>query len=182
MYFRDLTCDEGHELMPDAALLRLPIRIGTRDPEAAIIRPVARRLDSRGLAKLTGWQVWTTGEGEVRGVELSLSLAQPTRAGLVAVARALKLAPVGSSVRFRDGGEPVVFGGAEAVEVSLPPVDPAKDRLAARCAAALGRRGHLRGWSTGSSSTKLYIYGAQADAIVSGLRPVLGEVPMRTRP
>jgi hypothetical protein len=167
--------------MPEAALLRLPILIGTRNPETAIVRPVARRLEKRGLANLTGWQVWTRGEGEVCGVELSLGLAQPTRSGLAAVADALKLAPVGSSIRFRDGGEPLVFGGAEAVEVQLPRIDPVASKIAARCSEALGRKGHLRGWSVGGKATKLYVYGPEAEAIVSDLKPVLGDVPMRPR-
>ena len=181
MYFRDLKCVLGQELMPEAALLRLPIRIGSRDPETAIVRPVSKRLEQRGLARTDGWQVWTEGEGEVRGVELALILAQPTRAGLLAVADALRLAPIGSSVRFRDGGDPVVFGGCEAVEVSLPPVDPANSRIAARCSEVLGRKGQVRGWSVGQSSTKLYVYGPEAEAIVSDLRPVLGDVPIRPR-
>jgi len=182
MYFRDLTPHDDAALMPAAALLRLPIRIGSRNPETALVRPISKRLMARDVASVTSWQVWTRGEGEVLGVELAIELSQPTRAGLADVAKALKSAPLGSSVRFRAGGEPLVFGGSEAVEVDLSDMAISQKEAAARCAEALGPAGQVRGWSVGAGRKKLYIYGPQARNIVSSITPVFGEVPTRPVP
>lgn len=179
MYFRDMKCEAGQALMSEVAILRLPLRIGGRDPGEAVAGPVSRRLEKRGLAQVSSWRVWTEGEGHVRGIEFTLTLAQPTRPGLLAVADALRQAPAGSSVRFSAGGDPVVFGGSEAVEVTLPRSDHDTRGLAEKCARSLGRRGTVRGWSSDATATRLFIYGPEASAIVSGIQTAIGDVPMR---
>lgn len=179
MFFRDLKPASDTALVPGSAILRLPIRIGSRDPETAIIRPVKKRLERHDAAKVVSWRIWTRGEGEVRGVELKLELTQPTRAGLVQVAESLRSAPLGSSVRFCSGGEPLVFGGSVAIEVDLPPIDPATSQMATRCADALGPAGRIRGWQIGAHATRLYIYGPEARAIVSRIQPVIGDCDSR---
>lgn len=180
MYFRDLDPVRAGDARGPLAILRLPYRTGTRDPRRAVVHPVARRMAEKGLARVLGCRVWTRGEGEVLGVELTLSMPRPGRAALAAAADALAEAPAGSSIRMESGGDPIVFGSTIGVALDVECADPAGERLAQRTSQALGASGHIGGWRASGGRATLHVYGADPDAIVRGSASVLGpDVPAR---
>ena len=72
-------------------------------------------------------------------------------------------APCGSSIRLTDGGEPIVFGVSEGLELSIgaeaAPDADARRSVAHTLSTALKEDGVFRGWVQRGSETVFYFYG-----------------------
>ncbi len=164
MFFRDL------KLKPttiDVTFVeaRLPVRMGHRDASKVFGVPLNRQLAASAMGTLTKVRTHEAGPDDICGVTLYLGLRNASRDGLESVAHMLDFlhAPYGSSIRRADGGEPVLFGVAEGLEISidsaLAPDAPARRDLARTCSQAMKGLAINRGWIKRADRTVFYFYG-----------------------
>lgn len=183
MFFRDL------KLKPttiDVTLVeaRLPIRMGHRDAAKVFGEPLNRQLAATAMGTLTRVRAHEAGPDDICGVTLYLGLRNASRDGLESVANMLEFlhAPYGSSIRRAEGGEPVMFGSAEGLEISidsvLAPHAPARRDLARTCADAMKGLAINRGWTKRADKTVFYFYGESVRSMQDRLRDAFETHPI----
>lgn len=166
MFFRDLRPKTDVTLTVTLVRVHLPVRLGHRDAEASFAEPLARRLAAAGLGVVTGCAAFENAPADVSGIDLHLGMTDASKPKLELVARILEdlQAPFGSSIRLAEGGQPIVFGVTEGLELSLSsehaPDSDSRRRLAKACATALENEGVFRGWVQRGGSTVFFFYGA----------------------
>lgn len=164
MFFRDLKPKQNVQLEVTLARVHLPVRLGHRDAQKSFAEPLARQLAAAGLGVVTQCAARETAPADIFGVDLFLGLTDGSRSGLETVARMLEhlQAPCGSSIRLTEGGQPVVFGVSEGLELALssdlaPDGDTRRD-VARTCSTALQDEAVFRGWAERGSETVFYFY------------------------
>lgn len=165
MFFRDLKPKTDVTLDVALARVHLPVRLGHRDARKSFAEPLARQLAAAGLGVVTECTAHGSAPADVFGVDLHLGLTRADRATLETVARMLEhlAAPCGSSIRLAEGGQPLVFGASEGLELSLEadaaPTAEARRGIARTCADALREDGVFRGWVERGGKTVFFFYG-----------------------
>lgn len=183
MFFRNLTPKKNVSLRVTLVRVHMPVRLGHRDAEKAFAVPLARKLAAVGLGVVTGCSALESAPADVFGVDLHLGLTDASREKLELVARMLEglAAPCGSSIRLADGGEPIVFGVSEGLEVSIDagvaPDPESRKNVAETFANALKNEGIFRGWVQRGSDTVFYFYGEDFGRMRARLDKVLTTHP-----
>ena len=165
MFFRDLKMKGGASFEVVLAEARLPVRLGHRDAKIVFGEPLNRQLAATGLGAVTDVRVHEEAPEDVCSVTLFLGLRDPSRSGLKTIANMLEHlhAPLGSSLRLSFGGDPVVFGVTEGLELSVanteaPDAGSRRD-LARACSDAMKGFAISRGWARRADRTIFYFYG-----------------------
>lgn len=188
MFFRAVRPKRDAAIAVTLAHVHLPVRLGHRDARAVFARPLAERMAVLASGTVCACDTREAAPGDIVGVDLHVGLRDPSRAGLAGVARLLEAlsAPLGSSIRLADGGEPLLFGSAEGLEVAVETArapDPESRRAIARaCAEALKGAAVFRGWALRPHGTVLYFYGASLgdmQARIAGSLPEHGLILRR---
>ncbi len=183
MFFRNLTAKKDVSLEVTLAQVHLPVRLGHRDAEKAFATPLARQLAVAGLGVITGCRALESAPADIFGVDLCLGLTDASREKLMDVARMLEhlSAPYGSSIRLADGGEPIVFGVSEGLELriesALAPDAEARRSAAQTFSTALKDEGVFRGWVERGAETVFYFYGEDFGRMRARLNDVLNSHP-----
>lgn len=183
MFFRNLTPKKDVSLSVTLVRVHMPVRLGHRDAEKAFAVPLARKLAAVGLGVVTGCSALESAPSDIFGVDLHLGLTDASRAKLEFVARLLEdlSAPCGSSIRLADGGEPIVFGVSEGLELTLDAglaPDPAtRSSVAKTFAKALENEGVFRGWVQRGGDMVFYFYGQDFARMRARLDKVLTTHP-----
>jgi len=183
MFFRDLKPKPGVALAVTLARVHLPVRLGHRLAEKVFAEPLKRQLAAAGLGTVTECRSQETAPGEVNGVELYLGLTDAARPALRTVAGMLEIlhAPHGSSIRLCDGGEPVVFGVTEGLELSVQQHATAnaeaRRELVVVCGAEMRDFATNRGWATRDDRTVFYFYGESYQRMRKALARVMEANP-----
>ena len=165
MFFRNLTPKQNVSLEVTLVRVHMPVRLGHRDAEKAFAVPLARQLAAAGLGVVTGCSAFESAPADIFGVDLHLGMTCASREKMQIVARMLEHlnAPCGSSIRLTDGGEPIVFGVSEGLELSIgaeaAPDADARRSVAHTLSTALKEDGVFRGWVQRGSETVFYFYG-----------------------
>lgn len=164
MFFRDLKM-KSTTMEVVLAEARLPVRLGHRDAAKVFGEPLTRQLAAAAMGTVTKVRAHEAGPDEICGVTLYLGLRDSSRSALETVASMLEhlKAPYGSSLRLSERGEPLVFGVAEGLEISvdstLAPDAGSRRHLAKSCAEAMKGLAVSRGWSRRDNRTVFYFYG-----------------------
>lgn len=164
MFFRDLKM-KPTTIDVTFVEARLPVRMGHRDASTVFGEPLNRQLAATAMGTLTKVRAHEAGPDDICGVTLYLGLRNASREGLESVANMLDFlhAPYGSSLRRADGGEPVLFGVAEGLEISvdsvLTPDGPGRRDFAKTCSEAMKGLAINRGWIRRADKTVFYFYG-----------------------
>jgi hypothetical protein len=164
MFFRDLKL-KPTTIEVTLAEARLPVRMGHRDASKVFGEPLNRQLAATAMGTLTKVRAHEAGPDDICGVTLYLGLRNASREGLESVANMLDYlhAPYGSSLRRAEGGDPVLFGVAEGLEISvdstLAPDAQARRDLAMTCSEAMKGIAINRGWIRRADKTVFYFYG-----------------------
>ena len=184
MFFRALKPKTDVTLKVSLVHIHLPVRLGHRDATAAFAEPLSRQLMAAGLGTVIDCSERPAAKAEIAGVDLTLGMTQASIEDRKTVARMLEHlhAPYGSSIRLADGGQPLVFGAAEGMELSVesrlaPDADSRRD-VAKSCAKALKGHGISRGWSRRDNRTVFYFYGESFDSMQKRLRDTLASHPL----
>ena len=183
MFFRDLVLKPGTTQDIRLAEVRLPVRLGHRDADEAFGQPLIRQLAAAGLGTVTKVKAHEAGPGDICGVTIYLALNDTRRASLETIARMLEHlhAPAGSSIRLSVGGEPIVFGVSEGLELSIEDARAkdaeARKTLARTCAIAMKGFAISRGWSRRSGRTVFYFYGESFQEMQASLTKLIEENP-----
>lgn len=183
MFFRNLTPKKNVELEVTLVRVHMPVRLGHRDAEKAFAVPLARQLAAAGLGVVTGYNAHESAPADVFGVDLHLGMTDASREKLNIVARMLEhlSAPYGSSIRLAEGGEPIVFGVSEGLELSvendIAPTPEARRSVAQTFSTALKDEGVFRGWVQRGTQTIFYFYGEDVAKMRARLDKVLTANP-----
>jgi len=184
MFFRDLKLKGGTSFEVVLAETRLPVRLGHRDARVVFGDPLARQLTVASLGAVTDVRAHEEAPDDVCGVTLYLGLRDPSQSGLKTVANMLEHldAPLGSSLRLSFGGEPLVFGVTEGLELSVAsenaPDAGSRRHLARACAEALDGFAISRGWARRADRTKFYFYGESFQRMHASLAHLLNADPI----
>ena len=164
--------------------VHMPVRLGHRDAEKAFAVPLARQLAVAGLGVVTSCSAFENAPADILGVDLNLGMTDASRDKMQIVARMLEhlKAPCGSSIRLSDGGEPIVFGVSEGLELSIgaeaAPDADARRTVAQTLSTALNKEdGVFRGWVQRGSETIFYFYGEDFARMRARLDEVLAANP-----
>ena len=183
MFFRDLKPKKDVSLEVTLVRVHLPVRLGHRDAENAFATPLARQLAAAGLGVVTGCSAFESAPADVFGVDLHLGLRNASKENLMTVVRMLEhlAAPCGSSIRLADGGEPIVFGVSEGLELSIAsevtPNAEARRTVAKTFSTALKNDGVFRGWVQRGAETVFFFYGEDFAKMRARLDEVLTSHP-----
>ena len=183
MFFRNLTPKKDVSLSVTLVRVHMPVRLGHRDAEKAFAAPLARKLAATGLGVVTSCSALESAPADVFGVDLHLGLTDASREKLEFVAKLLEglAAPCGSSIRLVEGGEPVVFGVSEGLEVMIDahvtPDPESRRSMATTFANALENEGVFRGWVQRGSDMVFYFYGEDFARMRERLDKVLSTHP-----
>ena len=183
MFFRNLTPKKDVSLQVTLVQVHLPVRLGHRDAEKAFAGPLARQLAAAGLGVVTGCSAFESAPADIFGVDLSLGMTNTSRENLMVVVRMLEhlSAPYGSSIRLVEGGEPIVFGVSEGLELSiessLTPDADARRSVAQTFSTALKDEGVFRGWVERGANTVFFFYGEDFGRMRARLDEVLSTHP-----
>lgn len=175
MFFRDLVLKSDVKLDVALAEARLPVRLGHRDATSVFGDPLSRQLAAASLGAVTQVRAHEAAPSDVCGVTLHLGLRDASRPGLETVARMLEHlhAPLGSSIRLSDGGQPLMFGVTEGLEIEVDtahtPDASARRDLAMSCASAMKGFAISRGWTRRADKTLFYFYGESFQKMQSSL-------------
>ena len=165
MLFRDLRMKGGTSFEVVLAEARLPVRLGHRDARMVFGGPLNRQLAATGMGAVTDVRAQEEAPDDVSAVTLFLGLRDPSQSGLKTIANMLEHlhAPLGSSLRLSIGGEPMVFGVTEGLELSVAstqaPDAGSRRHLAQACSEAMKGFAISRGWARRADRTKFYFYG-----------------------
>ncbi len=183
MFFRDLAMKSGATKNVSLAEVRLPVRLGHRDANTAFGEPFSRQLAAAGLGSVTEVKPHEASPSEICGITIYLALTDTSKTALNSIARMLEHlhAPAGSSVRLTVGGDPVVFGQSECLELSIDSekaadADSRRD-LARTCASAMKDFAVSRGWTNRAGRTIFYFYGDSFQRMQSRLDRLMEENP-----
>lgn len=183
MFFRDLKL-KPTQIDVTLGEVRLPVRLGHRDASKVFAEPLNRQLAASAMGTVTKISVHEAAPDEVCGVTLYVGLRDASRSGLESVARMLEFlhAPYGSSIRRSDGGEPVMFGAAEGLEISvdstLAPDAPTRRDIAKTCSEAMKGLAINRGWIKRADRTVFYFYGDNVRSMQERLRDTFSSHPV----
>lgn len=183
MFFRDLKLKQT-TIDVTFVEARLPIRMGHRDASKVFAEPLNRQLAATAMGTLTKVRAHEAGPDDICGVTLYLGLRDASREGLTNVAHMLEFlhAPYGSSIRRADGGEPILFGIAEGLEISvdsaLAPDAPSRRDLAKTCSDAMKGLAINRGWIKRADQTVFYFYGENVRSMQDRLRDAFESHPV----
>ncbi len=183
MFFRDLKPKRDVSLHVALARVHLPVRLGHRDAENSFATPLARQLAAAGLGVVSGCTAHESAPADVFGVDLHVGLTNTSRESLMTVARMLEYlsAPCGSSIRLIDGGEPIVFGVSEGLELTVPneatPDADTRRSVAQVCTSALKDDGVFRGWVQRGERTVFFFYGEDFSRMRARLSEALSGNP-----
>lgn len=183
MFFRDL---KPKQTTIDVTLAeaRLPVRMGHRDATKVFGEPLSRQLAAAALGTVTKVRAHESAPDDVCGVTLYLGLRNTSRDAMQTVASMLNHlhAPYGSSIRRADGGEPLMFGVAEGMELaiasSIAPDGVARRDLAQTCAEAMKGLAINRGWAKRQDQTVFYFYGSSFLKMQDSIGSLLSEHPL----
>ncbi|MGI9391834.1 MAG: hypothetical protein ACR2O1_17405 [Boseongicola sp.] len=184
MFFRDLKMKSGTSFEVVLAEARLPVRLGHRDAKMVFGDPMARQLAATGLGAVTDVRAHEEAPDDVFGVTLFLGLRDSSRDGLKAVSKMLEHlhAPLGSSLRLSLGGEPMVFGATEGLELSVANTDTpdagSRRQLAQACTEAMKGFAISRGWAKRADRTIFYFYGESFQRMQTSLAQLLDADPI----
>ena len=184
MFFRNLKMKGGASFEVVLAEARLPVRLGHRDAKIVFGEPLNRQLAATGMGAVTDVRAREEAPEDVCSVTLFLGLRDPTRSGLMTVANMLEHlhAPLGSSLRLSHGGEPVVFGIAEGLELSIAntqaPDAGSRRHLAQACSDAMKGFAISRGWARRADRTIFYFYGESFQRMHASLSRLLEADPI----
>ncbi|MDD9923535.1 MAG: hypothetical protein OXQ92_14855 [Boseongicola sp.] len=165
MFFRDLQMKKGVQLDVSMAEVRLPVRLGHRDAQATFAEPLSQQLAAASLGMVSEIKAHETAPSDICGITMYLAMTDVSRRSLETVGGMLTQlhAPIGSSIRTSIGGEPVLFGGAEGLELSVDtavtPDAICRKELAKSCALAMKDFAISRGWARRADRTLFYFYG-----------------------
>ncbi|QMU57732.1 MAG: hypothetical protein GKR98_05670 [Boseongicola sp.] len=179
MFFRDLIVKKNVTLHVTPAEVRLPVRMGHRDAKKVFGEPLSRQMVATSLGGVTSVRAHESAPGDICGVTLYLGLRDASQAGLKTVAEYLEHlhAPLGSSIRLSDGGQPMVFGATEGLELSVPTaLAPDADHrrvVASACSKAIDGVCVNRGWAQRADRTIFYFYGDSFQRMKTGLAVML---------
>ncbi len=183
MFFRDLTPKKDVSLEVSLVRVHLPVRLGHRDAEKSFAVPLARQLAAAGLGVVTGCSAFESAPADIFGVDLHLGITNASRENLMVIVRMLEhlAAPCGSSIRLVEGGEPIVFGVSEGLELSIDseitPNAEARRNVAQTFSTALKNEGIFRGWVQRGTDTVFYFYGEDFGKMRARLDEVLTTHP-----
>ena len=183
MFFRDLKLKGGSSFEVVLAEARLPVRLGHRDAKVVFGDPLARQLAVAGLGAVTDVRAHQKAPDDISGVTLFLGLRDPSHGGLKTVTNMLENlhAPLGSSLRFSFGGDPVVFGVTEGLELSVASVEApdagSRRHLARTCTKAMDGFAISRGWTQRADRTIFYFYGESFQRMHASLSRLLNADP-----
>ena len=184
MLFKNLTLKKDVVMQVSLAEAHLPVKMGHRDADKIFVTPLKAQLAAAGLGTVMDMSVQEQGKAQIRGVDLYLGLTDASRAGLGTVAGMLEhlAAPCGSSIRLSEGfSEPLVFGQAEGLELSLDrnltTSAEARRDFAQVCRKALSNLAVSRGWTQEQDRTLFYFYGNDLASMRASLARVLAEHP-----
>ena len=184
MFFRDLQLKGGTSFEVVLAEARLPVRLGHRDAKIVFGDPLTRQLAATCMGALTDVRADEEAPDDVRGVTLFLGLRDPSRTGLRTVATMLEHlhAPLGSSLRLSHGGEPLLFGVTEGLELSVAntetPDAGSRRHLARACTEAMKGFAISRGWARRADRTIFYFYGESFQRMHASLSRLLNADPI----
>jgi len=183
MFFRDLAMKSNVTKDVSLAEVRLPVRLGHRDANTAFGEPFARQLAAAGLGTVTQVKAHEASPSEICGITMYLALTDTSKTAFNSIARMLEHlhAPAGSSVRLTVGGDPLVFGQAECLELSIDDekasnADARRD-LARTCASAMKDFAVSRGWSKRAGRTVFYFYGESFQRMQNSVTRLIEENP-----
>ncbi len=183
MFFRDLKLKGGTSFEVVLAEARLPVRLGHRDASFVFGDPLARQLAVAGLGAVTDVRAHEKAPEDVCGVTLYLGLRDASQRGLKTVANMLEQldAPLGSSLRLSHGGEPMVFGVTEGLEISVASAETpdagSRRHFARACAEAMEGFAISRGWARRKDRTIFYFYGESFQRMHASLSRLLNADP-----
>ncbi len=183
MFFRDLAMKSRVTQDVSLAEVRLPVRLGHRDANKAFGEPFTRQLAAAGLGTVTKVKAHEAAPSEICGITIYLALTETSKPALNTIARMLEHlhAPAGSSIRLTVGGEPIVFGQAEGLELSIEDekardADARRD-LARTCASAMKDFAVSRGWTKRAGRTVFYFYGESFQRMQASVSRLIEENP-----
>ena len=183
MFFRNLTPKRNVSIEVTLVQVHMPVRLGHRDAEKAFAVPLARQLAAAGLGVVTSCSAFENAPADILGVDLHLGMTDASRDKMQVVARMLEhlKAPHGSSIRLAEGGEPIVFGVSEGLELTIgadaAPDADARRTVAQTLSSALKEEGVFRGWVQRGSETVFYFYGEDFARMRERLDEVLAANP-----
>lgn len=184
MQFRDLKMKGGTSFEVVLAEARLPVRLGHRDAKMVFGDPMARQLAATGMGAVTEVRAHEEAPDDVSGVTLFLGLRDTSRSGLQTVAHMLEHlhAPLGSSLRLSFGGDPMIFGTTEGLELSVAnaetPDAGARKQLAQACVEAMKGFAISRGWAKRADRTIFYFYGESFQRMRASLTTLIDADPI----
>ncbi|MBT8459175.1 MAG: hypothetical protein KJN60_05875 [Boseongicola sp.] len=183
MFFRDLKM-KPTTIDVTFVEARLPVHMGHRDASTVFGEPLNRQLAATAMGTLTKVRAHEAGPDDICGVTLYLGLRDASRESLERVGRMLDFlhAPYGSSIRRADGGEPVMFGVAEGLEISvdsaLAPDGAGRRDFAKMCSEAMKGLAINRGWTRRADKTVFYFYGESVRSMQDRLTDALEANPI----
>ncbi len=183
MFFRDLVLKPGASQNVSLAEVRLPVRLGHRDADDAFGQPLARQLAAAGLGTVTQVKPHEAAPSDICGITMFLALTDTRRETLETVGQMLEHlhAPAGSSIRLTVGGEPLLFGVAEGLELSVASENArdasARRDLAKLCASAMKDFAINRGWTKRAERTVFYFYGESFHRMQATLSRLIEDNP-----